>query len=188
MTTAIPLRSADTLERVEAYREARRKGVGWLLRQLNRDGSIGDPGTRFSYHRAPWTFSVVGETEAATANSAWIRRHLVTPEDRIDGPYRILNEWATYRDATLVVGASLAIYVGEVISAVGPRGTDDEVGWVPSTCHAMQVFHRVRSRGGGQGRQRTSSRGRDGNEPDARRRLGDALRPRVLPTASGDLP
>ena len=36
-----------------------------------------------------------------------------------------------------------SVYVGEVISAAGPRGAGDRVGWVPSTCHAMQVFHRA---------------------------------------------
>lgn len=109
METAALLAAAEKLERREAYRQARRKGVDWLLRQLNRDGSIGDPSSGFSYYRAPWTFTVVGETEAATAVSAWIRRHLVTPDGRIDGPYRVFDEWVTYRDATLVVGAHLAM-------------------------------------------------------------------------------
>jgi hypothetical protein len=98
----------DRLERLASYREARRKGVQWLLGHLNADGSIGDPATGFSYYRAPWTFTVVGETEAATAVSAWIRRHLVTADGRVDGPYRVFDEWATYRDATLVVGAQMA--------------------------------------------------------------------------------
>src|SRR2546421_32659 len=95
-------------ERPGAYREARRKGLAWLLSHLTRDGSIGDPSTGFSYYRAPWTFTVVGETEAATGICAWIRRNLVTADGRIDGPYRVFDEWATYRDATLVVGAQLA--------------------------------------------------------------------------------
>ena len=108
MTTATALRSAAQLERLSAYRDARARGVTWLLRQLNPDGSIGDPRTGFSYYRAPWTFTVVGETEAATATSSWIRRNLVR-DGRIDGPFRVFDEWATYRDATLVVGASLAM-------------------------------------------------------------------------------
>ena len=73
------------------------------------DGSIGDPSTGFSSYRAPWTFQVVGETEAAIATCAWIRRNLVTPDGRIDGPYRVFDEWSTYRDATLIVGAHLAL-------------------------------------------------------------------------------
>jgi hypothetical protein len=105
---AAPPVQAARLDRLAAYREARRKGVVWLLRHLNADGSIGDPTTGFSYYRAPWAFTVVGETEAALAVSAWIRRNLVTPDGEIDGPYRVFDEWSTYRDATLVVGAQLA--------------------------------------------------------------------------------
>jgi hypothetical protein len=36
-----------------------------------------------------------------------------------------------------------SIYVGEVISAAGPREAPGGIGWVPSTCHALQVFHRA---------------------------------------------
>ena len=106
---ATPTASVDRRERLAAYREARHKGVAWLLPQINRDGSIGDPREGFGYYRAPWTFTVVGETEAAIATSAWIRRNLVAQDGRIDGPYRVFDDWATYRDATLIVGASLAM-------------------------------------------------------------------------------
>ena len=106
--TAPPPRSA-LAERLAEYRAARDRGVRWLLGLVNPDGSIGDPSTGFSYYRAPWTFTVVGETEAATAISAWIRRHLRTEDGRIDGPYRVFDEWATYRDATLVVSAHAAM-------------------------------------------------------------------------------
>ena len=109
MTAYLDLSPAEKADRLRAYRDARRKGVAWLLRQLSRDGSLGDPRTGFTYYRAPWTFTVTGETEAAVATSGWIRRHLVTPDGRIDGPYRVFDEWATYRDATLIVGASLAM-------------------------------------------------------------------------------
>lgn len=99
---------APDLERLAAYRDARRRGVNWVLGHLNRDGSLGDPTTGFSYYRAPWTFTATGETEAAAAVCEWIRRNLVTPDGRIDGPLRVFDEWATYRDATLVVGAHMA--------------------------------------------------------------------------------
>lgn len=71
MTIAASLSAADKLERLAAYRAARDKAVAWLLRQLNPDGSIGDPRRGFDYYRAPWTFTVVGETAAATASCAW---------------------------------------------------------------------------------------------------------------------
>jgi hypothetical protein len=109
MAPTIVLAPAEKAERLAAYREARRRGVDWLLGQMNPDGSIGDPSAGFSYYRAPWTFTVVGETEAAAAICGFIRRHLVTPDGRIDGRYRVFDEWATYRDATLVAGAHLAM-------------------------------------------------------------------------------
>ena len=46
--------------------------------------------------------------EAAAATCALIRRNLVTPDGRIDGPFRVFDWWATYRDATLITGAAMA--------------------------------------------------------------------------------
>ena len=101
----------DRAARLASFREARRRGVAWLLRHINADGSIGDPSTGFSYYRAPWAFKVVGETEAAAATSAWIRRNLVTADGRIDGPYRVFDEWSHIprRDAHRRRAAGLAV-------------------------------------------------------------------------------
>ena len=95
---------------------------------MNADGSIGDPSTGFSYYRAPWTFTVVGETEAATAISGWIRRNLLTPDGRIDGPFRVFDEWATYRDATLVVGAHVGDAVRPLARALAGPARDPRRG------------------------------------------------------------
>jgi DNA-binding beta-propeller fold protein YncE len=40
------------------------------------------------------------------------------------------------------VDAEGSVYVGEVIAAVGPRQEGD-FGWVPRSCHALQVFRRI---------------------------------------------
>jgi DNA-binding beta-propeller fold protein YncE len=40
------------------------------------------------------------------------------------------------------VDAHGSVYVGEVVGAIGSR-REGEVGWVPPTCHALQVFHHV---------------------------------------------
>src|SRR5690606_37935946 len=88
-------------------RAARRKGTDWLLAQLNSDGSMGDPRDGFRIYRTPWTFTAVGEIEAAAATCAWIRANLVAPDSRVDGPFRVFDWWATYRDATRVVGAAM---------------------------------------------------------------------------------
>jgi DNA-binding beta-propeller fold protein YncE len=42
----------------------------------------------------------------------------------------------------IAVDAEGSVYVGEVIAATGPRREGD-FGWVPRSCHALQVFHRV---------------------------------------------
>ena len=104
----VSLTAGERLDRIAAYREARRRGGAWLLAQQRRDGSLGDPTTGFSWYRAPWTLSLLGQTEAAVAACAWIRRHLLTADGRIDGPFRVFDDWVTYRTATLAIGAHLA--------------------------------------------------------------------------------
>lgn len=101
--------AADADEvRIVRLRDARRRATGWLLARLRPDGALGDPAHGFEYYRAPWTFMLVGETEAAHAVCGFIRRTLRTPDGRIDGPLRIVRtDWA-YRDATLIVGAQMA--------------------------------------------------------------------------------
>lgn len=99
------LAGAPDAERIAAIRTARRRGTDYLLAQLRPDGCVGDPERGFEYYRAPWTFALVGETEAAEAVCGFIRRNLLTPDGRIDGPLRkIRTDWS-YRDATLIVGA-----------------------------------------------------------------------------------
>ena len=93
---------------IGALNEVRRKGVAWLLDHINADGSLGDKTEGFHFYRAPWTFSIVGETGPATRVCAWIRREMLTPEGRIEGPYRVFDDAYAYRNATLIVGAHLA--------------------------------------------------------------------------------
>ena len=93
---------------ISALNEVRRKGVAWLMRHLNADGSLGDPTEGFHIYRAPWTFTIAGETGAAAAVCNWIRREMLTAEGRIEGPYRVFDDAYAYRNATLVVGAHLA--------------------------------------------------------------------------------
>jgi hypothetical protein len=95
-------------DRLQAYRAARQKGLAWLLGHLNQDGSLGDPSQGFHVYRAPWTFTVTGETRAAAATCGWIRRTMVQPDGTIGGPFRVFDDAYAYRDATLIVGAHLA--------------------------------------------------------------------------------
>ena len=98
----------DLSTRLEQYAGAKRRGVEWLLRQTHADGSIGDPVHGFRFYRVPWTFTVAGETAAATALCGWIRRHMFTPEGDFDRGRRVLTDAYAYRNATLVYGAHMA--------------------------------------------------------------------------------
>ena len=42
-------------KKLKMYREVRRKSTEWLLKHLNKDGSLGDPTEGFFFYRAPWT-------------------------------------------------------------------------------------------------------------------------------------
>lgn len=92
-------------ERIRRYVAARRRGTDWLLNRMRTDGALGDPACGFEYYRAPWTFGLVGEVEAAHAVCGFVRRRLLTPDGRLDGPLRVIQtDWA-YRDATFILGA-----------------------------------------------------------------------------------
>src|SRR3990172_5731169 len=107
--TRSPVRvPADRRARLEAFAAARRHATDWLLSHVNDDGSIGDPREGYFFYRAPWTFSLVGETEAASAVCGWIRRNMLTRDGRIDGPFRVVSDAWAYRDSALIVGAQMA--------------------------------------------------------------------------------
>ena len=96
-------------EKLQAYRAAQRRGVAWLLRQLHDDGSLGHPEQGYHFYRAPWTFAVTGEMAAASAVCGWIRRHMLTSDGRIEGPYRLFDDAYAYRNSALIVGAHMAL-------------------------------------------------------------------------------
>ena len=96
-------------EKLKAFTAACQKGLAWLLNHVNDDGSIGDPKEGFHFYRAPWTFAVTGETEAAAAMCGWIRRNMLEPNGTIGGPYRVFDDAYAYRDATLIIGAHMAL-------------------------------------------------------------------------------
>ena len=103
--TEVPI---DRVARLAAFEDSRRRAGAWLLSHLNSDGSLGDPVQGYHFYRAPWTFSLLGETQAASAVCGWIRRNMLTPDGRIDGPFRVFNDAWAYRDSALIVGAQMA--------------------------------------------------------------------------------
>jgi hypothetical protein len=60
-------------------------------------------------------------------------------EDDPDAPCAAGNFFAAHG---IWVDAEGSVYVGEVITATGGRKAG-EFGWVPRSCHALQVFHRA---------------------------------------------
>src|SRR5579862_7956487 len=90
--TEVPI---DRAARLAAFEETRRRAGAWLLSHLNSDGSLGDPRQGYHFYRAAWTFSLLGETQAASAVCGWIRRNMLTKDSRIDGPFRVFKDaWA----------------------------------------------------------------------------------------------
>jgi len=98
---------ADRRARLDAFKAARRRATDWILSHQNPDGSLGDAAEGYHFYRAPWTLALVGETEAANAVCGWFRRNLLTPDGRIDGPFRVVSDAWAYRDSALIVGAQM---------------------------------------------------------------------------------
>ena len=99
------LGSGSDAKRLRGLVAARRRGSDWLLARMRPDGALGDPAAGFEYYRAPWTFGLVGEVNAAHAVCGFVRRNLLTSDGRLDGPLRVAQtDWA-YRDATFILGA-----------------------------------------------------------------------------------
>ena len=94
----------------ERYAEGREKGLEWLLRHRNADGSFGPVEKGVFYYRLPWTLAVTGETEAAMGLVEWIRRNMFTPEGNFDGKYGrgdFESGWYPYPNANLIYGATI---------------------------------------------------------------------------------
>jgi hypothetical protein len=98
-------------QKLASYEAARRRAVGFLLQQMNDDGSIGPVAEGIYYYRVPWAFAVSGETGAAMRVLEWVRRHMLTPEGEVAGrasPNNGANRTAnTYAETCLAYGAHL---------------------------------------------------------------------------------
>ena len=88
--------------------ETKRRGAEWLLARVRSDGSVRDSNEGFRFYRLPWSLTVSGHTQAATAVCGWIREHMLTPDGDFDRGHRKLYDAYAYRNATLVYGAHMA--------------------------------------------------------------------------------
>lgn len=98
--------------KIAAYERTRRKGVDFLLANLNDDGSLNDiRRPRVTYYRLPWSLQLAGETAAAFRALDWIVDNALGDDGAFHGDVawdaranRISN---TYAETCLAYGAIL---------------------------------------------------------------------------------
>lgn len=98
------------MNKIGRYLEAREKGVRWLLRQINSDGSIGPVEEGVNYYRVPWALAVCGHTKEAIGLVEWIRRNMFTAEGDFAGRFPrgdYERAYYAYPNANLVYGAHI---------------------------------------------------------------------------------
>ncbi len=94
------------MDKLEQYRQAQRKGVDYLLKHVNPDGSIGPAEKAFFYYRTPWALAAAGEIEAAAGLCEWIRRNQFGKHgDFVGVSPRPLVDHYLYANALLIIGS-----------------------------------------------------------------------------------
>src|SRR5690348_16566760 len=106
-TMTAPPSVIDVHECMAELTKASRRAVDWVMARRNPDGSLGNVEDGLKYHRAPWTFSLYGESDAGHAICGWMRRNLLTPDMTLNGPPRRLLDGWSYRDSTVIIGAQM---------------------------------------------------------------------------------
>jgi hypothetical protein len=99
------------MDKLDAYLQAKERGVQWLLKQIHPDGSIGPVEAGVEYYRVPWAFAVSGRTVEAMRLTDWIGRNMFTPEGDFAGKYprgaSYEGAFYAYPNANLVYGAHM---------------------------------------------------------------------------------
>lgn len=103
-----PGTSSQRRSAIQRLTETKRDGAEWLLARVGSDGSVRASSEGFRFYRLPWSLTVSGHTQAATAVCGWIREHMLTPDGDFDGGHRRLFDAHAYRNATLIYGAHMA--------------------------------------------------------------------------------
>jgi hypothetical protein len=88
---------------------ARSKGIEWILRQRNPDGSIGPYKEGIFYYRVPWALAVTGHTAEACMLLEWVRGNMFNAEGDFAGRYsrEECAGYYTYPNANLIYGAHM---------------------------------------------------------------------------------
>jgi hypothetical protein len=104
---------ADTpiAEKIATYEIARRRGVAFLLANIDADGAVTRGGGRVTFYRVPWALAVSGETEAAHRVLTWIERTGLGADGEFHGGLELTREANrtsnTYAETCLAYGAHL---------------------------------------------------------------------------------
>jgi len=95
---------------LEDILEARTRGLDWLLKMRNPDGSIGPYEKGLFYYRVPWAFAVTGRDREASMLLQWIRENMFTEEGDFAGKYS-RGDWVryyySYPNANIIYGAHI---------------------------------------------------------------------------------
>jgi hypothetical protein len=98
-------------EKITSYEFARRKGVQFVLANIDADGAVTRGGHRVTFYRVPWALAVSGETEAAHRVLTWIEQTGLSAEGAFHGGLPLIPEANqssnTYAETCLAYGAHL---------------------------------------------------------------------------------
>jgi hypothetical protein len=107
VTAAVP----SIADRIATYEEARRKGVAFLLANVDADGAVRRGGDRVTFYRVPWALEVSGETEAAHRVLTWIEQTGLSADGELHGGMTLTREanreLTTYGETCFAYGAHL---------------------------------------------------------------------------------
>ena len=98
------------MARVDDYVRARDKGIEWLLKQQDTDGSIGKNLSIGCYYRAPWSLTVTGHSKEALRLIEWIRQHMFAENGDFVGAFPrggYDDDYYVYPNANLIYGAHI---------------------------------------------------------------------------------
>jgi hypothetical protein len=98
-------------EKIANFETARRKGVEFLLANIEPDGAVTRGGNRVTFYRVPWALAVSGDTENAHRVLSWIEQTGLSADGEFHGGLTLTpdaNRAAnTYAETCLAYGAHL---------------------------------------------------------------------------------
>jgi len=98
----------EMLENRSAYQESVRKGIDWIVAQVNEDGTVNpvEKGS-FAYYKLPWSLAVAGRAEQAASVVTRIAADTMTQEGDFftDARSKFHLDYYAYENAWIVAAA-----------------------------------------------------------------------------------